>query len=330
MLAGKTYAPILHARAVEIRALSELPDATKDLIFPLVVARPWPNAKHLRSTWKKLKEAMGDRRFALDLDHSKYRSGSPLPAADEFDKLFAEEDGFAAYYAEVASVDGAVPTLQIADPANMERQLQAAIDLDRGLVLRLQYGLTPEPLALVQRVLELFEDVAVFIDLGWSDDLLSREVWASTVIKAISDMTQEYELVVAGSSFPESFKSIGRDERLANERVIYENLVKRHNAVIITYGDWGSTRLPKDPIPMGPIPPRIDVPNKREWICFRRGNSRTGCEGQDVAGRSSDLGDLSDRRDCRRCAGQYSGADQSGSGPRQHPPASASPFWVVR
>ncbi len=270
MLVGKTYAPILHARSVEIKALAELPEATKDLIFPLIVARPWPNAKHLRKTWEKLRAAFGTRRFALDLDPYKRSSGAAQPAAAEFDALFDHADGHRAYFEEVASIDEAIPTLQVGPNSNVEEQLEHAQRLDRGLVLRLQYGATPTPIALARQVAGAMHDVAIFVDLGWSNDLLSRELWASSILEAIAEDHIEREVVVAGSSFPESFRSLARDEIRANERVIFDNLVQRHNAVVLTYGDWGSTRLPKESTPMGSIPPRIDLPNSREWICFRR------------------------------------------------------------
>lgn len=283
MLVGKTYAPILHARSVEIKALGELPEATKDLIFPLVVARPWPNGKHLKKTWEKIAGAFGDRRFALDLDAFKRHSGGKQPASAEFDALFEPEDGHRAYFEEIGEIDGAIPTLQLGPGSNVPRQMERAAHLDRGLVVRLQYGVTPQPIALIREVLAGFEDVAIFVDLGWSDDLLSRELWASGILEAVSEDQVEREIVVAGSSFPESFRRLARDERRADERVVFDSLVQRHNAVVLTYGDWGSTRLSKEPIPMGSIPARIDLPNSREWVCFRKEGDETF---QEIAGRA--------------------------------------------
>lgn len=283
MLAGKTYAPVLHARNVEIKALLELPDATKDLIFPLIVGRPWPNAKHLGMTWRKIQAALGSRRFALDLDPFKRHSGSTSPAAAEFDRLFDPAEGFRAYFEEVASIDSAIPTLQIHPEVGLADQLVRARELDRGLVLRLQHGVTHDPVTLVRDVMRNFEDLAIFIDLRWSPDLLSRELWASSILEAVAQEESERELVVAGSSFPDSFRSLERDERTAEERLVFDNLVRRHNSVALTYGDWGSTRLPKEPVPMGSIPPRIDLPNRREWICFRRNEQETF---QEIAARA--------------------------------------------
>ncbi len=76
MLEQFPYCPALHSRVAEIKALSKLPAATKDRLFPLIIARPWPNAKHLDRTWEKVGEAMGNRRYALDLDRTKRNSGA--------------------------------------------------------------------------------------------------------------------------------------------------------------------------------------------------------------------------------------------------------------
>jgi hypothetical protein len=100
-------------------------------------------------------------------------------------------------------------------------------------------------------------------------------MWASAILTALAENEDEQEVVVAGSSFPESFRSKARDELRAEERVVFDSLRRRHNSIVLTYGDWGSTRSPKDPTPMGSIPPRIDLPKSREWIAFRRDGSET-------------------------------------------------------
>jgi len=277
MLAGKTYAPILHARSVEVKAFEKLPEPTKDLIFPLVVARPWPNAKHLSKTWEKLTAAFGHRRFAIDIDPFKRHSDSEKPAAAEFRALFDPTDGHNAYYQQVGEIEEAIPTLQFNEGhiEDLGRQLEHASELDRGIVLRLQHGIAEQPVATVRRVIASFPETTIFLDAGWSNDLLGRELWASGIIEAVSESEAEREIVVAGSSFPESFRKLARDEWRADERVMFDNLARRYNSVVLTYGDWGSTRLPRSPTPMGTIPPRIELPRSREWICFRQEGSES-------------------------------------------------------
>jgi hypothetical protein len=285
MLAGKTYCPILHARVAEIKGLERLPEPTKDLLFPLIVGRPWPNAKHLKKTWEKVIAAFGERRFALDIDPFKKIPTSDKPAAAEFAKLFDPTDGYANYYDEVEGIETAIPVLQLTAGfmPDLVRQLEHVARIDRGVVLRVQRDLCAQPTILVPNVIAAYPEAAVFIDLSWSPDLLGHEMWASAILATFAEGDAEFEIVVAGSSFPEAFKKRARDEISAYERMVFDSLVRRHNSVVLTYGDWGSTRPPRLPVPMGTIPPRIDVPMTREWISFR---SEGGEEFDDVARRA--------------------------------------------
>ncbi|KCZ51793.1 hypothetical protein HY29_18320 [Hyphomonas beringensis] len=147
--------------------------------------------------------------------------------------------------------------------------------MDRGLVLRCQLNHTQNPLSLVRRVSARVEDFVLVVDAGWSTDLLQNELWASEFLNLVNELNpadnqQHIELVVAGSSFPESFSKIGsRGEIQAQERILYNELVGRFNRLDVKYGDWASGRPSFDPKPMTPVP-RIDFPLSREWVCFRK------------------------------------------------------------
>lgn len=272
MLEYFSYCPTLHTRAAEISALSQLPPETKNRIFPLIVARPWQNANLLEMTWAKIYEALGNRRFALDLDLTKKNVITKRVASQEFNDLFNAANGFGAYYEQVSKLPQAIPVLRLGGVGvpQLSEQLKHVEIIDRGAVLRLEFGLVQNPSDIAVDVLKRLEDVSIFIDVGWSRHLLEREVWASSIIKAISDLRPEVEIVLTGSSFPDSFSSLGRrGENAIAERFLYNNLIRRHNSAVIIYGDWGSTRPPSAPIPMTPVP-RIDLPTSANWISFRR------------------------------------------------------------
>lgn len=136
--------------------------------------------------------------------------------------------------------------------------------------MRLQNGAVNRPSELALRVLEQEPDAIVAVDCGWDRNLINLEVWASQIIGAVSGEQPETEIIVSGSSFPNSFVDNGaRAEINVVERNLYDNLVRQHNAANLIYGDWASTRPPSDPVPMKNIP-RIDLPTTSEWICFRR------------------------------------------------------------
>jgi len=281
MLEQFAYCPALHARIAEIKALAQLPAVTKDRLFPLIIARPWPNAKHLARTWEKIGEAMGNRRFALDLDRTKRNSGGKREAATEFDELFVIRNGFANYYETISAIPEAIPVLRLSggEVAHFDAQARHIEDLDRGLVVRIEYGVVTNPIALVEQVLGRFRDVSFFVDAGWSRDILGREVWASGIVERIARDHPEIEVVVSGSSFPDSFSDI-RDRGIiaVEERSLYNNLVRRHNSATLIYGDWGSTRPPStEQVPMRNVP-RIDLPTASQWISFRRDKELEGDE----------------------------------------------------
>ena len=220
----------------------------------------------------------GTRRFAVDLDRTRQHSDSEKPVAAEFDKLFQSENGFANYYDAISEIAQAIPVLRIVGGSarHFEEQAENIEELDRGVVVRIEYGEVSNPLALVDQVLARFEDVSLFVATGWSREILGREIWASNIIERVTRNHPETELVVSGSSFPDTFTNI--EERgviRMDERSLYNNLVRRHNAATLIYGDWGSTRPPSDPVPMRNIP-RIDLPASRQWISFRR-DSELGC-----------------------------------------------------
>ena len=276
MLQNVDYCPVLHTRVAEIKALANLGAATKDRIFPLLVARPWPNAKALSRTWEKITDAVGERRFAIDLDRTREASTASTAAALDFSNLFLPNNGFENYYSEVSDIPFAVPVFRLAGDAATEFAEQVAhIEaIDRGVVLRLEYGRVSDPVSLVQNVKSEIEDVAIFVDMGWSKDLLSRQAWASSIIAGIANLEPEAEMVLTGSSFPDSFTGIGaRGTVPILERELHARLVREHNAANIVYGDWGSTRPPS--VESGPMrnTPRIDLPGVTQCLCFRKDGS---------------------------------------------------------
>lgn len=279
MLQNVSYCPILYARVAEIKALLNLPEASKNRILPILVARPWPNANSLELTWEKITEAMGNRRFGVDLDLARYHSESTRPAATEFDLLFDSHNGFENYYRTLERLPFAIPVLRLqgGEAPFLEEQINQITRLDRGGILRVQYGSIAHPISLVRTVLEANTDIVVFIDMGWSPDILSRQMWASNIIQEISNIRREPEIAVCGSSFPESFSHIsGKGSIDVNERTVFASLVRQHNEATLVYGDWGSTRPPAtENHPMSNIPIRIDLPTLNQWIFFRENDGES-------------------------------------------------------
>lgn len=270
MLENTPYCALLYTRAAEVKALGQLAPAAKDRIFPIMVWRPWPNAKHLAMTWKRMEEAFGRRRFGFDLDYSKFEYAGRPEASAEFDALFDRSNGFENYYELLGEIDSAIPVLQPSNHDFAAKQIENAVDLDRGLIVRIQYGRASQDMEQLRQAADEIEDIVVLVDAGWSVDLLGREAWASGIVSQLAALDAPLEIVVTGSSFPDAFAHLGkRGESPLEERALYSNLARRHNAAQLIYGDWGSTRPPYDPTPMSNVP-RIDLPTQRGWTSFRR------------------------------------------------------------
>ena len=281
MIGNASYCPILHTRTAEMRALLQLPTVTKDGMFPVIVGRPWPNAKRLINAWNKVTESVEGRRYALDLDRTRDGAVGNHPAHAEFNALFSANDGYINYYGALDTLPNAVPVLRLGDVGSREffRQADHIHRLDRGLVVRLELNYIQNPMAVVDyvyRELQAGNDVTFVIDAGWSpQDLLTHELRAAPIIRRITELQPEAEIVIAGSSFPDQFANQGvRFATSVAERRLYSALKRRFNAANLIYGDWGSTRPPRESTPMTSVP-RIDLPTPNEWISFRQDKDPT-------------------------------------------------------
>ena len=261
-----------------MKALLQLPAVAKDGMFSIIVGRPWPNARQLTSTWNKVAESADGRRYALDLDRTRDRAGGNLPAHADFNALFSQQGGYANYYNLIESLSNAVPVLRLGHFGSRDFLTQAEHihRVDRGLVVRLEHGLVQDALAVVDatyQVLQVGNDVNFVIDAGWAPrDLLSHEVWAASIVGRIIQHQPEAEIVIAGSSFPDQFDRLGKRGVInVAERRLYAAVKRRFNAANLVYGDWGSTRPSRESTPMINVP-RIDLPNRNDWVAFRRDN----------------------------------------------------------
>lgn len=274
MLEGRPYSPLLHARLAELRALRELPDTTKNLLVPIIKLRPWLNAKTLDKALEVVEQAVGNRLYGLDLDESKFElvPDPGKPARVEFAALFNAEDGYRRYYELVASGSNRVPVFRgiNAPQPQVDEQLDRIRGLERGGFVRAPHNSPGAILDVVQRAHDrAIENIVFVIDCGWGRDLLTRSAICAGLVQQIVDIAEDFEIVISGSSFPDSFNGLGpRFETLAQERSLFQEVRRAVNGGNLIYGDWGSTRPPSDPVPMRNIP-RIDVARSSNWLSWR-------------------------------------------------------------
>lgn len=273
MLEGREYVPLLHTRLAEVRAMRELPDGSKNLLVPIFKLRPWLSAKALSRALEVIEEAVGNRLYGLDLDEWRFEAepDQGKPALVEFCRLFDPEDGFRRYYELVSAGNNRVPVYRnLASLDGVDDQLERVENIDRGVFVRIEVGQPGAVLGIAQRIAERAIGNAVFvIDCGWGRDILGNAARAVGIVQNLIDISDEFEIVVAGSSFPDSFAGRGdRFETDAIERRLFGEVRRQINFAQLYYGDWGSTRPPSDPVPMRNIP-RIDTAEPTNWISWR-------------------------------------------------------------
>lgn len=285
MLEGRTYVPLLHARLAEMRALRELETPTKNVIVPVIRIRPWLNSKSLAKVFDVIADAIGERAFGLDLDPTKFEPENDRPAYREFSELFDSSHGFRNYYRCVADAPNRVPVLRQQNGLfqNLQAQLRFVEEMDRGLFVRVRPENPGNYLEVASEcVLREIENVVFVIDCGWRTDVLGQAVTCTGMVNNILDVSDDLEIVVAGSSFPDAFAGMGGHATFqVNERILFQNVRQNINRGRLVYGDWGSTRPPTDPIPMTNVP-RIDTATSVTWPSWR---SEDGEGYQDVAER---------------------------------------------
>lgn len=266
-----TYVPTIFLRNAEMQALEHLSNAEKDGILPLVLLKPWANSAQLSGSVKRIQKAYPDRQFLLDVDRY-YTKASERPAWSQFLSLQSSANNFAAWREFVQAVELAIPCIQLvgASTADIQAQINWANSLNRPFALRIENRFPCN----IEAVLQAFEAIdhsnyVVIIDAGWSRDIISLQLWASSWIDALLDHHADVKIVLSGSSFPNEFMNYGQyGEEPLQERPFFNGLRTLHNAARLIYGDWASSR-PHGPDSGGPGYPRIDLPLSNRWVFFR-------------------------------------------------------------
>ncbi|MFN2474303.1 MAG: hypothetical protein ABR588_10360 [Sphingomicrobium sp.] len=298
MLEGRSYVPLIYLRQSEMQGLENLPSATKSLIVPVVRIRPWLSSKSLSKSAERVQKAMGDRRFGFDLDDSKKGRGDS-GAQLEFDELFEGADGWRRYYEHLLAIQNAVPVLRSkAAGEQLEVELGRVNALERGLFVRIEVGSQP-PLRPILETISMMgvENVAYILDCGWRAHLLPYQAQCVSILRTLVNLSPNSEFVVAGGDFPQDgFDKKGKHFTIeGEERALVQAVRREINEAKVIFGDWASARPPKVDNEIRRNRPRIDLPTRVGWECWRL--AIPGKSYQNIAQDACDsrgLGDSSD------------------------------------
>ena len=264
-------------RNAELLAVSELPDATKDILTPIFCLKPWLRSKLLSNSISKIEAAFGEERlYFLDIDPFYSVEEAKTQAQEEFIDLIDPNDGYSNWTSFFEEHPNAFPCLQVehADADSVRAQTAAFTDMEKAFLVRLTHGGIGRNWSnIVDAVCETqHTNYGFVVDVEWGRDILSRTAWADGIVKRIVNLKGDsIPIILSGSSFPDSFaKAEPTASANVDERLVFNNLVANNNEARLIYGDWASSRSPTEGGGGGnEIPPRIDLSTQSSWEMFR-------------------------------------------------------------
>ena len=285
------YAPILSISPAEMTALGELPEKDKDIILPIVPLRGWVGSQILKNSVARIEKAIDQRFWIADIDRNfvdgtkKDELGNyPREVFSEIEKLLISNDGYDNWYQYLQAFPKSIPTVQLEDLDELERQVTKLSALNRGLFVKFsildidsgRYRVILEKI----KSLNIGSNIFIMFDYGQ----VSREVLTfSSEIISILELTHEIlearVLTISCSSFPSSFSGYHYGENSIYERLLFNTVMSGiSNKISMIYSDRGGARAVKIKGGGGIPSPRIDyalvIPPFLEGVLSRAGLSR--------------------------------------------------------
>ena len=269
-LLGVKYIPLLSVRPAELRALKELPNKTKDRLFPSLTLRPWTTAHHLGSVLAKIEESYGDRAIVVDAGAEEPLEGASRPVHEQLARLRDPTDGYRNWYDFLLEHESYIPTLQLANLDQIAPQVGRLAGLERGLVIRVPEYAFGTATGLVQLAKSSIPESKICVIFDYeqkSRELLTRAAATRALAAGILDHSPNCSIVISASSFPIDFTARTRQE--IYERELFNEVRSAVSGGNLIYSDRGSARAERQTGGGGTPAPRIDLAGSGEWSFFR-------------------------------------------------------------
>ncbi|NVK23857.1 MAG: beta family protein [Gammaproteobacteria bacterium] len=274
------YIPFLFVGPSEMGAIQELPEKDKDLLLPLFPLRGWVGSHKLKNTPERIRKSIGDRRWIADIDssflqHETYlRTGVyPREVFHEIEALLDSSNGYENWCQYVASINEAIPVLQLHDIYEFDRQIVSLEALGRGLVvkftrLEVDSGLCFE---VINRLVERdVNDLLVMFDYGhFFADVNKSTQKIADLVSFVANSLPQALISISGSSFPFEFSGYENGENSIYERLLFNDVKGLCPNARLVYSDRGSARAEKIKGGGGTPAPRIDYPLDNDWRFIR-------------------------------------------------------------
>ncbi len=284
------YMPSLCIRPSEMRALEELPEQDKDILFPYFMLSPWVGANDLSASIHRIEKAYGSRTFILGIDRYYPSDKLRTPAQTQFAQISSGSNNFHDYFEFVKTVEQAIPCAFLVrdDYIDLKIQIENLLKLGKGVVISIDKlrGMPSEELG---RIIEQLppNEFAIHICGGWSKDPLTDSLWYINICNNIFSYVEKAPIVISCTSFPKIFNTYdGVREIPIGSRSLFREVSQRFNNERIIYGDWASTK-PRSSEMAGLPKPRIDYALGDKWVIARHwvSNNADNWEYSDAAGR---------------------------------------------
>jgi len=269
---------MLSVRPAEMLALRELPERDKDFMLPFFQLRPWVGANKLKNALDKLSEAYGNRPHFISLAEPEAIK-TRRDVHTELDTLRSSENGFSAWCDFVSENKNLIPSLQLTDVGQFDRQAERMQSLGRGIIIHIERPAFQFLSAIVSRTAaytNLGENVVFILDFGRQNKtFLLHQAETTGFIRSTLDIAPNARVALSASSFPDGFKSIFSQS--IYEREVFE-VARSSFGNSVIYSDRGSARAERQTGGGGSPAPRIDFASRKEWYFFRSDseNSRAG------------------------------------------------------
>lgn len=266
-----SYVPILAVRPSEITALEELLPADKDSMLPYIVLRPWLAAHHFEPVIAKVEAAIGHRPIIADLTPEPFETGDGRrPVHDVFDGFRDSASGYENFYDFLEENENFIPSLQLANPNEIARQVPRIIGLDRGVAVRLRQPMFGLSVQIAQQLRQIRDQSTIHFIIDFerqSSELLARAAGAIGVAEGIRNVLPDAFISVSASTFPSSF--VGVDQQEIFERRFYDLVTGQIGTQNVIYSDRGSVRAEALGGGGGAPAPRIDNALPTNWHFYR-------------------------------------------------------------
>jgi hypothetical protein len=264
------YIPLLSVRPAELRALKELPERSKNALFPFMILRPWTSAHYLESVLQKISDAYGDRPLIVDAGVNEPTEGTSRPVHTELANLRQPADGYRNWYEFLVERPNYIPSLQLDAPSQFVAQIARLASLGRGLAIRIPQPAFGSAANFVQimRAYVQASDICVILDYEQaSRELLTRIAATRSIVQNILSVEPACSIALSASSFPMDFTS--RTGQEIYERQFFNGVKEAFKGASLIYSDRGSARATRQNGGGGSPAPRVDLAGAGEWAFFR-------------------------------------------------------------